>query len=144
MGLFLSSTQTKTEDASKAARDIGLAFVSSIGQAISGDRGFSDVLKSLQADLLKLGTRKLVTEPFLEWLSPTHPGGEPGSTGGGLGQIFGSIFKTIGFRANGGPVFAGSPYIVGERGPEFFVPKQSGTIVPNGATMGGIVVNVNV
>lgn len=37
------------------------------------------------------------------------------------------------FRAAGGPVTAGGSYIVGEEGPEWFVPKQSGTIIPNGA-----------
>jgi len=35
-------------------------------------------------------------------------------------------------RAAGGPVEAGQPYTVGERGPETFVPSQSGQIVPNG------------
>ena len=36
-------------------------------------------------------------------------------------------------RAVGGPVTAGMPYLVGERGPELFVPNSSGGIVPNGA-----------
>jgi hypothetical protein len=36
-------------------------------------------------------------------------------------------------RANGGPVQAGQPYVVGERGPEVVVPAQSGTVVPNHA-----------
>ena len=39
-------------------------------------------------------------------------------------------------HAMGGPVSAGTPYIVGEQGPELFVPNQSGTIVPNGETSG--------
>jgi uncharacterized caspase-like protein len=47
-------------------------------------------------------------------------------------------FKQSG-RAIGGPVTAGMPYLVGERGPELFVPQQSGGIVPNG---GGIVINI--
>lgn len=34
-------------------------------------------------------------------------------------------------RASGGPVMANSPYMVGEKGPELFVPNASGTIVPN-------------
>ena len=46
-------------------------------------------------------------------------------------------------RANGGPVAAGAPYMVGERGPELFVPGRSGTIVPNGAGS-GITVQVHV
>lgn len=36
-------------------------------------------------------------------------------------------------RASGGPVSAGAPYMVGERGPELFVPERSGRIVANGA-----------
>jgi len=40
-------------------------------------------------------------------------------------------------RALGGPVTGGSPYIVGERGPEVFVPSASGRIIPNGATVSG-------
>jgi tape measure domain-containing protein len=43
-------------------------------------------------------------------------------------------------RATGGPVSSGSPYVVGERGPELFVPNGSGTIIPNSA-MGGTTFN---
>ena len=39
-------------------------------------------------------------------------------------------------RASGGPVTSGSSYLVGERGPELFVPKSSGNIIPNNQ-MGG-------
>lgn len=46
-------------------------------------------------------------------------------------------------RAAGGPVAAGRPYWVGERGPEVFVPTAHGQIVPNRAA-GGLVVNVHV
>lgn len=38
------------------------------------------------------------------------------------------------YRASGGPVRKGSPYIVGEEGPEFFIPGASGSIIPNGGT----------
>ena len=47
------------------------------------------------------------------------------------------------FRANGGAVGAGRPYIVGERGPELFVPGAQGNVVSNSA-MGGTSVVVNV
>jgi phage-related minor tail protein len=46
--------------------------------------------------------------------------------------------------AIGGPVQAGSPYMVGERGPEMFVPNQSGSIVPNKKMGGGVTVINNV
>lgn len=51
--------------------------------------------------------------------------GANGAVGGLLGAIFG------GFRASGGPVSAGRPYIVGENGPELMVPGRSGMVVPN-------------
>ena len=39
-------------------------------------------------------------------------------------------------RAGGGPVRGGMPYVVGERGPELFVPGVSGTIIPNDVGVG--------
>lgn len=46
-------------------------------------------------------------------------------------SVFGSLGTALGFRANGGPVAAGMPYVVGERGAELFVPSSSGTIISN-------------
>ena len=48
-----------------------------------------------------------------------------------------------GFRASGGSVSAGNSYVVGERGPEMFVPSSNGTIVPNGGMGGTINITVN-
>ena len=45
-----------------------------------------------------------------------------------------------GDRAMGGPVMGGEMYMVGERGPEMFVPNQSGTIVPNNQLGSGEIV----
>ena len=47
-------------------------------------------------------------------------------------------------RAVGGPVTSGMPYIVGEQGPELFVPKQGGTIIPNGQTPSGVTSNTTI
>ena len=44
---------------------------------------------------------------------------------------------SVGGMASGGPAAAGMPYIVGEEGPELFVPDLSGVIVPNGARSRG-------
>ena len=50
---------------------------------------------------------------------------------GMLFQSFGGGGGLAGARAMGGPVIGGSAYLVGERGPEIFVPSRSGNIVPN-------------
>ena len=61
-------------------------------------------------------------------------GGSGGSGGiSGLGNLIGSILGLPG-RATGGPVSPGRGYLVGERGPELFVPTSSGRVEPN---MGG-------
>ena len=75
--------------------------------------------------------------------SPSSPdiGGTFGVTPKTAGIDFSDAFKP---KALGGAVGAGRPYMVGERGPELFVPGAQGNIVPNSA-MGGsnIVVNVD-
>lgn len=62
----------------------------------------------------------------------------------GIGE--GMVSSGFGHRAAGGPVTAGVPYWVGERGPEVFVPAVSGAIVPTAAAPAGpthVTVNVN-
>jgi hypothetical protein len=46
--------------------------------------------------------------------------------------------------AKGGPVMGNRPYVVGEQGPELFVPGSSGTIIPNGQMGGGTQVTYNI
>jgi TP901 family phage tail tape measure protein len=50
---------------------------------------------------------------------------------GALGEAVGGLIGDVMYRAEGGPVSSGSPYVVGERGPELLVPRYSRTIVPN-------------
>lgn len=88
--------------------------------------GFDGLLNQLKNIALQL----LVVEPLVASIR-----GALGSGGGGIGTIFkgiGSLFGIPG-RAAGGPVSAGRPYIVGERGPELFVPRLAGNVVANGA-----------
>jgi len=66
----------------------------------------------------------------------------------GLSGMFPWMAPALGFgkKAAGGPVGKDKPYLVGERGPEMFVPNSSGRIVPNNQMGGGstsIVVNVD-
>jgi len=51
-------------------------------------------------------------------------------------RIGGNVVGAITGRASGGPVRAGTPYVVGEEGPELFVPGASGNIIPNHALAG--------
>ena len=55
-------------------------------------------------------------------------GGGTGGAGGGSAYALADIDMT----QHGGPVMGGTPYVVGERGPELFVPRMSGTVLPHG------------
>ena len=70
-----------------------------------------------------------------------------GSILGSQGEKGGGLLGAIGLFANGGRPPVGKPSIVGEKGPELFVPRSSGTIIPNNKLGGGgstsVVVNVD-
>jgi hypothetical protein len=73
-----------------------------------------------------------------DWINYAYT--SPGSVARGtLGQTFMLDPSTgeLQHRAAGGPVAAGQSYMVGEKGPELFVPGSSGAIVPHGAGAGG-------
>jgi len=116
-----------TETANNAARELGLTFSSAFEDAIVRGKSLRDVLDGIGQDLARIMVRRTITEPL-----GNAVGSVVGSIGSGIGDWIGGLF-----RAEGGPVSSGQPYIVGERGPEWFVPSQSGTVLPNGTSPGG-------
>ncbi|MEZ5693204.1 MAG: tail tape measure protein [Altererythrobacter sp.] len=87
-----------------------------------GSLGFEDlkriatqVLDQIAAQALQLGLDKIFS------------GSSDGGQGGFFGDILGSVFGLPG-RATGGPVSPGRGYLVGERGPELFVPTSAGRV----------------
>jgi tape measure domain-containing protein len=108
-----------TDIASSAMEDAFSKFTE------SGKLDFRDMARSMLADLAKLTFKMAVLKPLF---------GASGEGFGYLGTLLGGLFGgtggTIAGRAVGGPVSANTPYIVGERGRELFVPQVSGSIVP--------------
>ena len=92
-----------------------------------GSLGFDD-LKRMAFDVIDQIAAQAVSNLF-------GSGGALGGVGGilDLGGLIGSVFGLPG-RATGGPVSPGRGYLVGERGPELFVPTSSGTVVANAGT----------
>ena len=73
-------------------------------------------------------------------LNPSEQSNLDNFLAGGIGAIPTGLFP--GF-ANGGPVMGGRPIVVGEKGPELFVPGSNGNIVPNGAGGNSYTINVS-
>lgn len=101
----------------------GRLIDSSLAKAIlSGKTGFNDLKKvalSAMADIAQASLRALFQSPA--------GGGFGSGLLNGLGGVISSLLGAPG-RATGGPVTAGRGYVVGERGPELFVPASSGRI----------------
>jgi phage-related minor tail protein len=107
--------------------------------AVTGKFGFEDLRRvalTALADIAAIAVRTDLGALF---------GGNGG--GGGLTGLAASLtglFGGVPGRAIGGPVTGGSAYLVGERGPELFVPTAAGRIETGGAARGPINVTVNV
>jgi hypothetical protein len=142
---ILDQTKKDAKETNGAFRDFGMTLSSAFSRAVVDGQKFSDVLKGLLKDIGQLIFRATVLDPIQKNLEGIFKGGSGGGVGdaGSNGGIFGGIgewFSSL-FRAEGGPVRGGNPYIVGERGPELFVPGASGAIVPNHAMGGGVTVH---
>ena len=131
----LEKQAQKTKDLNNKYKQIGQSIktdlIGNLRGAITGTQSlgsaFDNVLGNLKNKLIDLALDKAVTG-----IGDAIFGSFTGGGGGIVKNVLGSI-PIIGgfFRSEGGPVQAGRPYIVGERQPELFVPKTSGTILPS-------------
>jgi TP901 family phage tail tape measure protein len=131
--------------ADQAARNMQDAFADFLFNPF--DQGLKGMVRSFAQTMQRMAAEALAANIF---------GALTKGSGGGGGGLFSSLFSmgasffsggmsssgtytaaNIAPRALGGPVMSGTPYLVGERGPELMVPKTAGTIVPNNALGGG-------
>lgn len=121
------------------AERAGETIASALARAVrSGKTGFDDLksvalkaLNEIAGTALKGGIGALAGGP---------------ATGGLLGVASSLLSGVLGLpgRAGGGPVSPGAAYLVGERGPELFVPTSSGSIAPNRSTGAGRDIRVSI
>lgn len=150
----LATTSVQT-DFQKTATVIQEDFMGTLQSALSDGklelndfRGFfQNTLQKILTDALTKGSG--INNALTGMFSGLGGGGGGGFLGGlfgggGGGGFFSNIFGGLFGRANGGAVGMGTPYVVGEQGPELFVPNANGSIVSNGALGGGnVTFNIN-
>ena len=140
-GQSLKEYSEKAKDLKKNLEDNAIKGIKSLEDALVGvvdgtmkaKDAFKQMARSIISDLIRMQIQQSITGPLAGALfgafNPT-------------GSTSPSMQGAPGFRAMGGHVAAGRPYIVGERGPEMMIPGGSGTIIPNNR-MGGGGVTVN-
>lgn len=123
---FLARLDAVNRDMETSFETGGKAFDSLMGSmskaldefVTTGKLNFGDFAKSIIKDMLAIQLRAAATNlfaPLAKFIFPSVSLAQPFS----------------GPRADGGPVESNSSYLVGERGPELFVPRGAGAIVPN-------------
>lgn len=133
-----SRAARSADDLAGVGREFATVFSSAFDGLISKGGSFADVLERLGLGVARILERQFITKPLEGALNSLLSGV---SLSGLFGGIFGS--GTPAARALGGPVDAGGAYRVGEAGPELFIPRTAGTIVPNSAMGGGPVFNID-
>ena len=120
-------------------------IVSGLTDAVMGTKTLAEaatgVLNNLKRKLVEVAMQRAVSgigNFFGNALGGIFGGGKKSSSFSGFPSAFNTSFDMglLGF-ANGGRPPVGRASLVGERGPELFVPKTAGTIIPNNAIGGG-------
>ena len=145
----IKKNQEETDKLKEKMMAVGEEIESSIKNnlrdAITGAKSFGEamtnVLNRIRDKIIDAQIDKL-----LGGFGEAFGGGEKKGLGGALGGILGGVLG--GLFANGGKPPVNKISVVGERGPELFVPRSAGTVIPNNKIGGesitnNIVVNVD-
>ncbi len=116
----------------QAARNIQDAFAQFLFDPFKGGLramllGFVNTIRKMVAEIAAAA----ILKQFFGWMA---------GLGGFWGTVGGALLKGISGKAIGGSVMSNTPYLVGERGPELFVPNSGGSIVPNSGLGGGMTI----
>lgn len=141
-----------SQNYAKMAEDMFNSITGNMTKALdnfidTGKFNFADFTRSIINDLLKIQARMLMMQAITgasSWLTGIFGGGANTGFANEAGGM--EVAGSLGF-ADGGEPPVGVPSLVGERGPELFIPRTAGTIVPNNqlaqAMGGGQSINYN-
>jgi TP901 family phage tail tape measure protein len=149
-----TAAQNQLKLADGISNTLGQGIGGAFDALIAGSEAFGASLKRIASgvliDIAKQLLQIFVIEQAINALKGVltpFSAATPLGAGGGMVGKFGTLGPNFGIpqRAQGGSVMAGQPYLVGERGPELFMPGRSGGIARAGSFGGGanIVVNVD-
>lgn len=128
---------------------VGQAAANAFKGMITGAQSFGDAMKGvIQAvidELFRLFVVQQIVGFFTNTIGGLFGGASPSGSNSGVGAALGLGARGGSAGATGGYPAPGKPVMVGERGPELFVPTGSGKIIPNHRMGGGggMVINVD-
>ena len=148
----LKKQERQMGDSEKAYRRLADRGVGAVEDSLTGlingtksvKDAFRDMASSIINDLIRMQIQKSITGPLFNMLSGALTGHFSGANAANANQI--AAETAMGRRATGGPVSAGSTYLVGERGPELFTAPAGGGMITSNSQMGGggVTQNINI
>ena len=111
-GPVSSATKTIDEAVTRSFRSVENTIARAV---LSGKTSLAQLVDAILADFDRIAASQFIVKPVESM----------------IGSLISSLLPIAGARASGGPVEAGSAYLVGEQGPELFVPSSNGSIAPN-------------
>lgn len=136
--------QQYIDDSGNAAKQAQMLFTNAfkgmedalVNFVKTGKLDFKSLVDSIISNLIRIQIQQSITQPLNNLIQSS----------GGVSGIFGGIKSILGF-ADGGSPPVGVPSLVGENGPELFVPNGAGTVLPAGITSslmsGGAGITIN-
>lgn len=126
----------RNKDIEMSFQAIGNSVANAFQGMVTGAQSFGDAMKGIIQTVIDELFRLFVVQQIVGFVSKT------------LGSVTGVPTTGLPARALGGSVSANTPYLVGERGPELFMPSKSGTVIPTqntpqGGAGGGMTINVD-
>ena len=138
-GLFIDMASI-IEGVKETVNDAGESISDAFGKAIASGENLGESLKNIfrsaVAEIISLIFHLTVMKPLLDEINEKLDNTNAKQKNVMEQQLTNALVSGFtggfgGFMANGGQVMPNTPYMVGERGAEMFVPHSSGTIVPN-------------
>ena len=128
----MKAIEDQTADVMKIFDSTGESISKAFGESIASGESFRqsmlDIFQSVISQVIALIVQLTIVAPMMEGIRKGVKSSQGKSV---MGQIAGGLKGMIGL-AGGGTVQPNTPYMVGERGKELFMPSTGGKIVPNG------------
>jgi hypothetical protein len=118
----------RNEEVNQSFEAIGLSVSDAFKGMLTGAMSWKDGMRSIIGSVIEQLWKLFVVQKIVGLVTGALGGAAKVPTTGGFGS--GTTAALTG-RAIGGSVTGNTPYMVGERGPELFVPGGNGTIIPN-------------
>lgn len=155
MDIFLTDAQKFNKELEAGFRSAGESLSKSLASSIVKGKGLLSSFKNFFDGILEMMLQKIIQtqlmDPLMNGLfggGGIMGGGFMGGGGGFMSSILGPIGSLFGIpgMARGGVPSTNSPTLVGEKGPELFMPGTTGRVIPNNdlASGGETVVQFNI